>query len=130
MAAPTPINLYGKAGATLVVDLAVFRKNASGVQTPVDLTGATLYMTVKYRYADPDPGFAQITSAGANVSGGIIVTDAANGLATATFYDTVTTGVSGQTAFVYDVKVIEADGDESIPIFGTLTITPAVTRAL
>ena len=130
MTAPTPINLTGFTGATLIVDLDLFRKDANDVKVPVDLTGATLYMTVKNQYVDPDPGLAQINSTGSNADGGIVITDAPNGKATATIFDTVTDALIGPLSLVYDVKCIEASGNESIPIFGRLTIKPAVTRAL
>ncbi len=130
MTAPIPINLTGFAGATLVVNLTCTRTSSTGVITPVNLAGAILWMTVKTQYSDPDPGVAQVTSTVSNTYGGIIVTDATNGLATATFYDTTFASVIGPVDFYYDVKVIEANGTESIPIFGRLTIKAAVTRAL
>lgn len=126
MTAPTPIDLYGVCGSTLVVDLTLTRRNAQGQLVPVDLTGASLWMTMKYRYVDPDPGVAQASTTG----GGIVInTPATAGLATATFDPSVTAGLAAPLSLVYDVKVRESSGVESTPIRGLVILAPAATLA-
>lgn len=124
MSDPLPINLTGIAGATLKINFKVTRADAQGVQQPVDLTGATVWCTVKYRYTDPDPGIAQVST-----SSGIVITDAPGGAGTAQFANTVTAGLNAPVNLVYDIKVLESSGDVDVPIRGQLKILPAVTVA-
>ncbi len=124
MATPTPIDLYAVTGSTLVVDLTLTRNNAQGVPQPVDLTGATIWMTLKYRYADPDPGIQQVST----LNGGILVNSPPTaGSATATFQPSVTLTINAPIALVYDVKVKESSGIESTPIRGQVFLSPAAT---
>lgn len=91
---------------------------------PVNITGASIWFTVKYRYTDADPGLVQLT-----IGSGIVVTNAAGGLATVSIPNTTTALLPAPLALVYDVKVLESSGVYSTPIFGTLTVNPAVTNA-
>lgn len=124
MTAPVPIDLYAVGGNTLAVNLTLTRADNAGIQQPVNLTGATLWMTVKYRYTDPDPGIVQVTT-----SAGIVVTNATGGLATATIDATATTGLNVPITLYYDVKVLETSGTLSTPIAGRLFLSAPVTLA-
>lgn len=125
MSAPVPIDLVGFQGATLVVNFTFTRKNSQGQTVPVDLSGATIWMTVKYRYTDPDPGIVQASTG----NGGFVVTDAPGGLGTAMVDNTVFASMNAPINLVYDTKVKESSGVESISHFGQLTIKASVTQA-
>jgi len=110
-------------GETGVFDL-TFTRLVNNVPTPVDLTGAEIWFTIKRYFTDADPGIVQLT-----VGSGIVVAVPSSGLATATVPNTTTPPIVSPASLVYDVKLKEADGTYTIPIFGPFTVKPAVTDA-
>ena len=122
--APAPQTLYGFAGSTVVANFAFTRADSQGVQQPINLTGASIWMTVKVRQTDPDPGVAQLT-----IGAGIVVTSATGGLATAMIDNDTTATLDAPANLYYDVKVLESSGVYSTPIFGTLVLNAPITVA-
>lgn len=107
-------------GDTLRLALTFTKNNA-----PLNLTGATIYMTAKNSIADADPGVFQLTSP----ASGISITNAVGGLAEAVVSPSLTTGFTANpTVLVYDIKVKEASGDVTTLESGTLKVNLSVTR--
>src|SRR6267378_3366965 len=75
---------------------------------PLNLTGATLRMYAKAKMTDLDAA-AIIKKDSAGI-GGIVVTDAPNGLATVTILPADTLSFVVDTTLAYDIQVTEADG--------------------
>jgi hypothetical protein len=124
--APAPQSLFGFAGSTVVANFTFTRPNSATppVQVPVDLTGASIWMTVKVRQSDPDPGIVQLT-----IGQGIVVTSLLGGTATAMIDNTVTDDLDPPISLYYDVKVKESNGVYSTPIFGQLILNAPITDA-
>jgi hypothetical protein len=126
--APAPQTLYGFAGTTVVANFRVTRPNNATppVQVPVDLTGATIWMTVKVRQTDPDSAaVAQLT-----IGNGIVVTGSpTDGTFTGMMDDTASANLEAPIDLYYDVKVKESSGVSSIPIYGLLKMLPPTTDA-
>ena len=119
--APAPQTLYGFAGSTVVANFTFTRDGAA-----VNLTGAVIWMTVKVRQTDPDPGIVQLSTTG----GGVVITgDPLDGKATAMIDNTVTENLDVPASLYYDVKVKESSGVYSTPIFGMLVLNAPITDA-
>lgn len=113
-------------GETFVMDLAI--KNSDG--SAKDLTGAKIYLTVKNQYSEQDSSaVAQLWSPS---NGVVIVGDPKLGNAEGTIPPIATYGLPGDSdiVLVYDAKVIDGSGNQSICDSGTITVHPAVTRAI
>lgn len=96
--------------------------DASG--DPLDLTGASVWMTAKEAYADTDDGATfQKTNAD-----GITVLDAANGLIRVDLVPGDTDGLDDKRVrLLYDIQVLDADDKVTTPISGRIVVSPDVT---
>lgn len=90
-----------------------------------DLTGATLWFTLKRDYADLDSA-AELQH---TIGSGIVVTNAAGGLATHTIGAIETAGLAVGLLYRYDYKLKAADGTLKPIEAGTFSVKPYVTRA-
>lgn len=126
--APAPQPLYGFAGATVVANFTFTRSNGATppVQVPINLTGASIWWTIKVRQTDPDAAaIAQLT-----IGNGIVVTGSpTDGTATAMLPNTDTEDLDAPISLYYDVKVKESSGVYSVPIFGPLILNAPITDA-
>ena len=112
-------------GETFVLLLQI--KNADG--SPKDLSGATLYFTLKNFYNELDSNaIAQLSSP----SDGIQITNPSIGAATVTLPPIYTSRLVGDGPIltVFDVKCIDPFGIESIPESAKLLIKPAASRVI
>jgi hypothetical protein len=105
-------------------DLAV--KQDDGV-TAYDLSGCTLWFTLKRAFGDADLDAELQHKTG--VGTGLLVTNAPGGLATHTISATETAGLAVGLLYRYDYKLKAADGTLKPIEAGTLSVKPYVTRA-
>jgi len=126
--APQPLTSVPRAmmrGDTFSFPIAV--KTATGA--PYNLTGATLWSTVKRAWAEPDSlALARMKTP----SSGIVVTDAVNGKAIVTMPAAATIDMGdGPVTLVYDVQLRAADGVTITTIeIGTIECWPDATRTI
>jgi len=105
-------------GDTKQIGVSVTRNDS-----PVDLTGATIWMSAKRSYPDTVYVF-QIST----VTDDVEITDEEGGLATVTIPPDATSGLSSQVnTLVYDIQVRESDGTITTVGSGTITVNPDVT---
>lgn len=97
---------------------------ANGVA--VNLTGASVFFTAKWKYNDTDADAVfQLSSP----SGGIVLTNPASGALTVTIPSSATLTLPYyQIRLVYDLLVVELSGERHIPLRGMLVISPNVSR--
>jgi hypothetical protein len=92
---------------------------------PVNLSGATIYFTVRKKFAssadDTDAVFQK------SVGAGITITDAAAGVI-ALVIDPADSRSLPKIVLLYDLQVITAAGDTITPALGDVAINPDVTR--
>lgn len=118
-------------------ELIVYRDNTRVVTmtatlngAPVDLTGAQLWFTVKYKNTwktDPDSAALFQLSTGAGTV--TIQSPPTNGIATATILPSMTKALLQDAQFTYDWKVLDAVGNITTLEVGTLLVLSDVTRA-
>lgn len=97
--------------------------------TVMNLTGATIIWTAKNQYSEPDSAaVSQLRSP----SSGVLITNANIGQFTATMPPLATYALPGDAPITlyWDAKVIAANGQQHVVDSGTLTVNPAVTRAI
>lgn len=112
-------------GETLVYTTQL--KNADGSYK--NLTGALVYFTVKNQYSEQDgSAVSQLHSP----SNGVTITNANIGGISVSMPPTATYALPGDFPIdlIYDIKVIDVSGVQSIPESGTIAVSPAVTRAI
>ena len=113
-------DLTVKRGDTIT--LAVAAKKADG--TVQSLTGKSLMFTAKDRIGDADPGVLQ-----KSIGAGIVVDDAANGLATVTILPADTSGFTGPRTLLWDIQMTDnATSAKKTLDEGKLYVKPDVTR--
>lgn len=104
---------------------ATFRKlltwKAGTPAVPVDITGCTARMQIRADIDDADPLISLTTE-----NGGITLGDTA-GTIELYISDTDTAAITWETG-VYDLEIILANGDVRRLLYGTVTVTPEVTR--
>lgn len=110
-------NILIEQGATFQLDLVW--KDSLGA--PINLTGYTARMQVRYKLADAVPLLSFTTENGAITLGGAAGTISVVGTATQTDALTVKKGV-------YDLELVSAGGIVTRLIEGSVVITPQVTR--
>lgn len=120
----TSANLQMIRGDSLDLDLAITQGGA-----PVNLAGATIWMTAKRSYADADvDAVFQISS-----PTDIVITNAALGLARISVPPTATSSLvfsgAADQKFLFDIQVQLASGKVFTVRRGELTVSPDVTRA-
>jgi len=97
---------------------------------PVDLSSVSLmWWTVKYRHGDPDSAAVMMKT---RLTGGIIVTDAVNGLATVHIEGSDWAGYTGIGQLVWDLQIVSPASPLPKPITlaqGPLVVLQDVTRA-
>ena len=101
-----------------------YESSSGGVLTPIDITTADIYFTVKKFKTDSDPGLFQLT-VGAGIIKSATPTD---GKFTVVIPKSATKLLDFGVAFVYDC-VIEIAGGRDTVIAGTLTVDENVTDA-
>ncbi len=112
-------------GDTKRFNLKLTRKDANGVAQPENLTGTVLWFTAKERVSDT---YANALIRKSNASlGGIVVTDAAQGLATLTISPADTSGFTQSKILRADIQLQTAGGDVETVAEGTLEIELDVT---
>lgn len=113
--------------------LSMYRGNTAGytatvrdevTNAPVDLTGASLWFTVKRNRSDSDPGLFQKT-----LGNGIFIMDLANGVAYVEIPPADTISLSTSLRYVWDFQVRNAAGVVQTTATGFLTLFPRVTEA-
>lgn len=87
---------------------------------PIDLTGATIELSVKMRAGDPDPPIASATITPVSLVGGIFEVHLSGDQ-----FDDVD-GVNEIVRLAYDLKVTQ-DGDDNIIARGAIVLTPGVS---
>lgn len=87
-----------------------------------DLAGFTARMHVRGKIEDPDPPLLSMTT-----ENGKIEIDPVEGKITLVLEPEDTTGVSWRTG-VYDLELIDSAGFVSRILYGSVTISPEVTR--
>jgi|6_EtaG_2_1085325.scaffolds.fasta_scaffold09746_3 hypothetical protein len=92
----------------------------------VNITGATIYFTVKSFNSDADPGAFQLSSAN---PAQITIDDGGNGKARIFVTNTNTQDLDIKR-YVYDVQVQPASGGVKTVVSGTFTITEDITRTV
>jgi hypothetical protein len=89
-----------------------------------NLTGASIRMTAKWQYSDPDASAVFALTVGA----GITVTNAAGGLATVTIAANKTASLPANLVpLVYDIQVTDASSNVWTVADGTLYVQPNVS---
>lgn len=110
-------------GNTFPITVQVTRGNPA---VPVDITGWTIWFTLKRSTADPDPGVFQ----GSTLTSGVVITDAQNGKIACTMPASATSSFEDAIVpLVYDVKGKDTFGNESTIDFGDVYVQPGVTQA-
>lgn len=113
-------DLSAKRGDTIALSIAA--KKADG--TAQSLVGKLLTFTAKDRLGDADPGVFQKA-----IGSGIVVDNAAGGLATVTILPADTSGFTGPRTLLWDVQMTDqATGDKKTLDEGRLYVRPDVTR--
>ena len=107
----TETNLTMHAGDTKTIDIAF-----TDGGTPVIITGASIAFAVAWRPGGP----AILTK---TVGAGIVITNAAGGLARVTLSPADTATLRGGY-YYYEAECVEAGGTEWTGAYGTLTILP------
>ena len=92
----------------------------------LDITGAVLWFTAKNNPTDTD---AQAVFQHYSPSNGIVLTDAANGIATITMAESDTSGLDGDTTLYWDVQCVDALGGIQTLARSVITITTDITVA-
>jgi hypothetical protein len=103
-------------------DLTVRQPNG----TPYDLTGTTLWFTLKERAEDADPGVFQHKT---GVGTALVVTNAPGGLAAHRMTAAETAALLVGKAYRYDYQLKAADGTVATLDEGELVATADVTRS-
>ena len=93
------------------------------VKKPINITGATILMTVKNNPTDPDPGMFQLS-----VGSGIIITDALNGKFSITIPTADSMSLNCNRAYAFDV-VIKLNGNRDTVLNGTINVKQNVTAS-
>jgi hypothetical protein len=115
---PYPLTIDQGATRTLVVQ---YQQRASGVDTPVNLTGYTARMQLRTSYAA-----ASSTLSLTSPSSGIVITPL-TGTITVTITATQTAALAAGR-YVYDLEIESAGGEVTRVLDGIATVTPEVTR--
>lgn len=92
----------------------------------MNLTGATVYFTVKEKNSDADPGVFQLSSADPTQ---IDIDDPGNGKARIFVTNSNTQDLEIRS-YIYDVQVQPASGGVKTAVSGTFTISEDVTRTV
>ena len=94
--------------------------------TPVNLTGAVIYLTCKADPSDADPGLFQLSTTGGQI--GISPQSGATvGQFVVTFPSVATAALSALLSYPYDCRVILGGNVQTI-LFGPLTLAQAITQ--
>jgi hypothetical protein len=103
---------------------------SDGIQLPTNITGYTMWFTVKYYVTQPD---SQAVWQSGNVLPltGIIFTQPLSGIAQVTMPPIATRRFpDGPVALVYDVQIKDTAGNIFTVESGTITVNPDVTSAI
>jgi hypothetical protein len=114
---PEPINIAIKQGTDAVIEFQLLRENL----TPVDLTAHAVKFTAK----DTFGGDVRIATK-TNASGGHSVPVDGKTIFTITKTDTTTATPADEVTWVYEVRLVESNGQESVYIDGELRLKPVV----
>jgi hypothetical protein len=120
-----PFALEWEAGTT--VPLTIHYNRLDGSIPDLTISGSAIWVTFKNQVSNNDPGVLQKTLA----NGKVTITDAVNGVAIA--YMTPAESVIGpdwHKIYQVDVKVKEANGDEWVAAYGTLTLVQTATKTV
>lgn len=113
-------------GDSLSFEVSVINPKTQG---PLDLTGAKIWFTAKNNYIDADE--RAVIRLDSDALGGVVITDAARGLARVDIPPLATRAQpDGIVKLVYDCQVKDAAGFVSTIESGMLSIFPDVTRAI
>lgn len=118
-------------GDTLILDLSV-TQTLDGITTPVDLTGATLWMTAKKKATDKDAAAVfQLTTPtdividGDPLSGRAVVTVPPTGTSDLTYAEGI-----AQIDLLYDIQVETQTGIVQTVAAGRLSVVRDITQAV
>lgn len=118
-------------GDTMKFTVTCTRPDADDVQQPIDLTGASLWCTVKRDLDDPDEDAFIALESPFSVDRGISILNQTTNRGQAQVV-----GAAEQTAdavrgvvYEFDVQVVEATSEVSTPVTGRMIFRPDVTRA-
>lgn len=116
-------DLEGTVGATN--DYTITAKQPVPNQAnPLDLTGASIWFTMKRRYKDAD----SLALVQKTVGAGITVPTPANGVANLSLAPADTVALE-PGLYHYDVKVKEGTGRETVIVRGKFNLLPAATKS-
>jgi hypothetical protein len=113
----TALEMYR--GTTQELDIVVTKGGSA-----VDISRWTFWLTAKARASDPD------ASAAFRVSGGsFVITDGPAGEVSCMIQPSVTAGLqmTGDKAYVFDIRGMDETGDISLLAVGTITVHMGVT---
>jgi hypothetical protein len=116
-----------------MTDLTIYRGDTVKLNVAVtaggavfNLTGCTVWFTVKNQYSDPDN---QSVFQKSTTNGGITITDAPNGLCQVTIANADTSGEPDtKVMLLWDCQVKDASGNIYTVNSGNLIILPDVTK--
>jgi hypothetical protein len=98
---------------------AVFLDLSQAGTPPLDITGATVRLTVKANFASASPVIYTVDA---------VITDAVNGLVTFTIPKTADFGADGEvTTFEYEILLITAGAEEFVWWTGDFIVAPRLT---
>ncbi len=109
-------------GDTLEFDIAV---TVASSGAPQDITGCSLWFTLKRNQGDADPGYLQKT-----IGAGITVISLSGGTARAKLVPADTSAITSQAAFYYDCQLKDGTGNIYTLDSGTITVKLDSTRAI
>src|SRR5262245_61656469 len=121
------IAMYRGDVKTIVFTLTITEGGVSRPLTPSELAGVVMRFTAKYKFGDSDAQ-ALIALASNGLNPGVVI-DANASTATVTIPAASTVNVANLGAnLVYDLQLVDADGNPHTFIVSTLAINADVTR--
>lgn len=115
-------------GDSVTLEIVVTRK-VNDVITPVDITGALIWLTIKAKITDEDVAALIRKGTGGTGLTGITITSPANGRAVATITAADTAIFPTRTSFYwFDVQLKEVDGTITTVDRGRCAVVSDVTR--
>lgn len=123
MSAISQTQLEMRRGDTPVFNLSVFDPDDNNA--PIDITGATIWMTAKASKDDADPGVFQIST----TSGDITITDGSGGRARIVVPANATSAFTADRTLFFDVQVkLLVSSRVHTPVEGTLVVKRDITK--